>query len=98
MANSALWPPLTVLWSLNNHSFGFAVSPTALPASTFIALIAALFAPAALALAKHIRANRPADAEEARMIAAANVLRHLRPCGRKIEKDAPEPGTGLDVP
>ena len=29
----------------------------------------------AFALAKHIRANRPADADEARMIAAADVLR-----------------------
>ena len=48
----------------------------------------------ALALSKHIRSNRPRDADEVRMIAAADVLRHLRLCGWKIEKDAPEPETG----
>ena len=32
----------------------------------------------AFALAKHIRSNRPADADEARVIAAANVLRYPR--------------------
>jgi len=52
----------------------------------------------AYALAKHIRANRPADADEALMIAAADMLRHLRLCGWNIEKDAPKPGTGQRAP
>jgi len=52
----------------------------------------------AFALAKHIRANRPADADEARMMAAADVLRHLRQCGWKIERDAPEPEAGQRAP
>ena len=52
----------------------------------------------AFALSKHIRSNRPGDADEARMMAAADVLRHLRLCGWKIEKDARDPGTDQRAP
>ena len=40
----------------------------------------------AFALMKHIRSTRPGDADEARWIAAADVLRHPRLCGYEIRK------------
>ncbi len=40
----------------------------------------------AFALRGHIRSKRPGDADEARQMAAAEVLRHLRLCGWKVER------------
>ncbi len=50
----------------------------------------------AFSLRSHIRSKRPGDADEARWMAAADVLRHLRLCGyeiNKAEKPADLPST-----
>ena len=50
----------------------------------------------AFALRRHIRSKRPSDADEARIMAAVDVLKHLRLCGyeiRKVEKAAALPTT-----
>lgn len=41
----------------------------------------------AAALRRHMRPQRYAESDEPLEIAAADVLRHLRLCGWKIEKD-----------
>ncbi len=50
----------------------------------------------AFALREHIRSKRAGDADFARTMAAADVLRHLRLCGyeiRKVEKPMVLPST-----
>ena len=42
----------------------------------------------AFALRRHLRSKRPGDAHQVRMIAAADVIRHLKFCGWRIEKTA----------
>ena len=64
MAERSLWP--------NFPSGFFAAAVTCTPMDDDIRR------DIAFALAKHIRSNRPADADEARVIAAANVLRYPR--------------------